>query len=433
MGVILVDMFTTLVQLMIASFFSGRYIQTKNLSRFMVIYTSIALVIYILTGYTIEFAGYLRTVLMYIFIFTMLLSMRSIPAVPVTIFILISTVLLFLFEIPNLLLVRLFHPGFVTLWDLSPAELLIWRILCLPDYVFSYAAPGWLCNRIFRFRTDRDITKYLPFLIVQAFMMIAPTWMALLYLGELTAALLCTVNLAANIFLDYLLARTFRRINRTHELELQKEQADNLLQAQIDHYNQLQDNIQAVRQVRHDMKNQLQTLSILLDEGNLPAARQQLSEYREQMTSIEAGRFTGNTVLDAVISAKVDLCRQKDIPITCSGSIPEDAIVDSVHLCSIGANLLDNAIHACEVLPHAILPKIEFSAQMKEGKLVFRCKNPANPEKPLKPTHPELSREHGWGLTILSRIAQEYSGEFLMQETDGTVNATLWLLPQNSQ
>lgn len=46
---------------------------------------------------------------------------------------------------------------------------------------------------------------------------------------------------------------------------------------------------------------------------------------------------------------------------------------------------------------------------------------------------PELTRAHGWGLSILERIAGEYQGQLMPQNGDGWVQVLLWLIPGSSQ
>ena len=427
MATFLVDMLTTFMQLICATFFMWKLIKAKRFLPFAVTYIGTTMLIYTLTGYLPGVPSYIRVTLSFASMFVILFHFRQIPRLPVAIYILLALCCMFLIELPSIIMARMINPDFTSVQDITPSQLFVWRTMYLPWFIFSYGFPYWLCSRIFKFENHKDISRYLPFILVQALMLVVPICLANRHTTDRFSAIIATVYLFANIILDLLLVRTFNSINRTHELERQQEQAQSILKAQLDYYNQLQENIQSLRQVRHDMKNQLQTLSILLEDREYDTAQKQLSAYREQLKKTETNRFTGNTVLDAVISAKADLCHQKDIPLSCSGSVPNDIAVDAVHLCSIAANLLDNSIHACDALPPEIMPSIQFSAQWKADKLLFLCKNPAVPGRELRLSAPKLNQEHGWGLSILSRIAQDYGGEMLLEERDGFVQASLWL------
>ena len=38
--------------------------------------------------------------------------------------------------------------------------------------------------------------------------------------------------------------------------------------------------------------------------------------------------------------------------------------------------------------------------------------------------------EHGWGLNILERIAQDYSGQMEIENPEGRVRILLWMIPK---
>lgn len=48
--------------------------------------------------------------------------------------------------------------------------------------------------------------------------------------------------------------------------------------------------------------------------------------------------------MDAVLSDKAMLCREKGVALTISTELPAELPIESTHLCSIFSNLLDNSI-----------------------------------------------------------------------------------------
>ena len=114
----------------------------------------------------------------------------------------------------------------------------------------------------------------------------------------------------------------------------------------------------------------------------------------------------------------------------CSGTLPTDLNIRAVNLCSIAANLLDNAIHACKSLNSDQMPKICFAVSVQEKRVIFSCENPVPPDFRLDEKEPELDQEHGWGLSILRSIADDYGGSLEIQQLDGIVKIVLWMLPK---
>lgn len=425
----LADILTTLPQMVVAGFIAGKYIQVKRQWPFTGLYILVSLLVYAVTGYVLDNAFTVRGILSLAAQITMVLIFCQIPRTHGVAYLLMSNACMFLAEIPADAVVFYLEPNFVELVYLHPSWIVTWKLLFLPLVVVSHAVPFWLCRRLFRTEGDAEITKYLPFLLIQAFLVIAPMFMAISFTDNYVFInSMCVVYLLANIGLDLQLMQTFGKINRAHTLELQQEQTQHMFQAQVDYYNQLRDNASATRQLRHDMVNQLQTLSILLEDGATDMALEQLSSLRETIGRTGRSRHTGNPVVDAVIESKLGLCTEAGIDLQCSGSLPVDAGIKAVSLCSVVANLLDNAIHACQDLRPDQSPVIRFSASVKNDRIVFCCENPAPPDMHLPNTEPKLTLEHGWGLSILRSIAAEYHGELQIQQQNEVITLFLWLL-----
>ena len=423
----ILDLLITLPQLVIAGWVLGKYIETRKFRQFFVLVVLSQLLCYAFTGYVVESYG-LRAFLALGIQVLLILCYTRISRTQALAFFAVANSAMFIFEVPMDLLLFTLVPDFSSVAAVEPGLLMAWKIAVVPTIFLAFVLPYWFFTKYVKKVGSQTITRYLPFFLLQLPMIIFPVVCTLAVSRDYVLINIVSVGyLVVNIVLDLLLMGTFERIDRTHELERREEQARALLKAQVDYYEQHSESARATRQLRHDMKNQLTTLSILLDEEDYDTARQQLSSFREKINRASEPRYTGNAVVDAVIRAKVDACAETGIIITCSGSLPLDLKVEPVSLCSIVANLLDNAIHALGKLPPSEEPVIEFSAGIKDGKAVFLCRNPA-PENALpEMASPSLHQEHGWGLNILRQIAGEYGGDMTIRQEGSIVTAVLWL------
>ena len=425
------DILTTIPQMSVAGFIIGKYVQVKRISQFTLLYTLLALVIYISTGSMDQVPYTARGLLSMGAQVFMVLSFGRIPKTHGLAFLLLADVCMFVTELPMDAVMHYLAPGFSNTSDLSPTWVVVWKLSYLPMLVVAHLIPFLICQRFFKTEGSPDVTKYFPFFLLQVFLVATPMFMAVEYTENYVMInILCILYLLANIGLDILLLRTFGKINRAHALELQEEQAQNMLQAQLDYYNQMQDNVRTIRQLRHDMNNQLQTLSILLENKAFDTAQEQLASLRETIGRTGKNRFTGNPVVDAVVESKIQVCNESGISLRCSGSLPPEIGIKAINLCSVTANLLDNAIHACQKLDQAEIPEIVFSVTVKEKRVIFCCENPAASGEKWVDATPELHQEHGWGLSILRNIAADYQGELQIQQQNGVVVAILWLIPE---
>ena len=79
---------------------------------------------------------------------------------------------------------------------------------------------------------------------------------------------------------DWLLLRLFRRIRRRQELQRQVDALERELELQEQRSRQLLDRAEGLRHLRHDLHNQLQTATLLLERGAADEARVLLEQLR---------------------------------------------------------------------------------------------------------------------------------------------------------
>ncbi len=207
----------------------------------------------------------------------------------------------------------------------------------------------------------------------------------------------------------------------------------NLLQAQLQlqqsYYRQMQDNIQQINYIRHDLSNQLQAAYQLLEHGHSDHMRTQLDYLQQNLREKVGPSYCANLMVDAVLSDKARICREQGIRLDAAVELPKELSINSSHLCSIFANLLDNSIKGIQESGTAH-PYIDLRASIRAGYLSIHCSNPSNSQK--KKVSRAPLRKHGLGLEILSQLAKEYNGSLQTQLDDGIFQTVMILsLPEH--
>lgn len=235
-----------------------------------------------------------------------------------------------------------------------------------------------------------------------------------------TSFVLCVlVMLGSNIF--YLVA--YRRYIFSQEQTQKLRQAEAQIETQAAYYERMQESILRVNQLRHDLNNQLQAARYLLEQGQTDQVRSQLDLLGESIARKVGPRYCANLMVDAVLSEKAKLCREKGLTLEVSVLLPGEIGVSNAHLCSIFSNLLDNSIRAAEASGSA--EPIRVRSDVQRGYLVIHCENPALPPKKAKDNDP--LRRHGLGLTILAQLARRYGGHMDAAYSDGHFTVDLLL------
>lgn len=200
------------------------------------------------------------------------------------------------------------------------------------------------------------------------------------------------------------------------------------LELQQSYYRQMQENIQQINHIRHDLSNQLQAAYQLLQNGHSDHVRTQLDDLQQNLREKVGPSYCANLMVDVVLSDKARTCRELGIRLDVAVELPKELSINSSHLCSIFSNLLDNSIKGIQE-SGTTQPYIDLRASICAGCLSIHCSNPANAQK-TKVSHDPL-RRHGLGLEILSHLAKEYNGSLQTQLLDGTFQTVMILsLPE---
>lgn len=427
------DLLTMLPQLVLEGVITARFIRARRPWLLTALVTLGSLLLLWLFGYQLNVPSVVKSLASLGWLLAMVLIFCRIPRVQAVAYLVIYLMLMMLLEMPVDLMMLQRYPNMVSASDLPLTVLVLSRTVYLPFYAMSLLIPYALCRRFLGKVQGQEYGKYLPILVAQCFMVLFPTWIALTTMQSTRQVLLiCFLFLLANIGLDVLLLGTFRRTQQVYEAQRQVQETENLLKAQSEYYHQLQGSAAALKSVQAEMVETLRHMSGELRQQHYDSVQQELSDFRGVIDRTGRRRYTGSAVVDAVLEEKARQCRQSGITLNIRGIIPTDVAIEPIHLCSIAGNLLDNAIHACEALGPEAEKTIEFTASMQGQRLVFLCRNTAAPGQRIARKQPELTRAHGWGLSILESIAGTYHGQLTTGSEDGWVQVLLWLIPDNA-
>ena len=242
------------------------------------------------------------------------------------------------------------------------------------------------------------------------------------------------IIIAVSILADLAYFHAIVTLRQIDLLEKQVALTEQELNNQLAYYQQMEDNITQVNQLRHDMKNQLQTAYLLFERDKKAEAERQLEVLRDALDSRVGNQFCSNLIVDAVLTEKARLCRQAEIRLDIRLDLPPNLSIEGAHLCSVFANVLDNAIAGCRAsgTPH---PQILLSAFVKQGFLIIRCQNSAPPNPKRSKKQKTLLPAHGLGLGILQRIAEIYHGALSTRQENGQyfTSVTLQFTPDQPE
>lgn len=125
----------------------------------------------------------------------------------------------------------------------------------------------------------------------------------------------------------------------------------------------------------HDIKNHLLILSALMDEEEFNKARQYIKKIQEPIKALDQRRYTENRIINSIINDKDKKAKLCEISLNIKVIGDFMTAIEDIDWCAILANLLDNAIEACEKVP-AEERKIDFSLVQKNEMIILNISNP---------------------------------------------------------
>lgn len=165
-----------------------------------------------------------------------------------------------------------------------------------------------------------------------------------------------------------------------------------------------------VMRMYHDIKNQLIGIAGT-DDGAVRRVRAE--RLLEQVKGFERIAYSGNSVLDALLNSKAEKAAGQQTTLNLFIEKNEYFCLDSMDLCSIIGNALDNALEAV-----AMLKPDERTVNMKmavvKGVLVIKVENPYQGELQME-NNRLLSRKpgphHGIGLSSIQYSTEKNGGK----------------------
>ena len=173
-----------------------------------------------------------------------------------------------------------------------------------------------------------------------------------------------------------------------------------------------------IRAMRHDMRNNIQVLKLLLENGEYDKLGEYLDEMGDNLSSADISAHTGDTIADAIIADKSALAQSHKLTLKSSGTIA-GVEISPVDMCKILANLLDNAIEAASVPELAELDDsirtIELQFRKTDNFFMISVTNPCFAAPKIEDGKIVTSKidlkNHGFGMHNIETAAEGYGGE----------------------
>lgn len=201
--------------------------------------------------------------------------------------------------------------------------------------------------------------------------------------------------------------------NQRHEAFLKKELTfiHNIFELQYEQYRSYKENSEFINQKCHDLKHQI---DVIRSEQDVEKRESYLQEMEKMIKHFKTDIVTGNGVLDTILTRKNAYCVAHNINFTCIADGKLLDFLETLDICSIFGNALDNAIEYVEKNPDPDKRMIKLKIFSQNSFLMICLENYCEEKLDLLQGFPDTTKEdkknHGYGLKSIRYTVEKYRG-----------------------
>ncbi len=194
-----------------------------------------------------------------------------------------------------------------------------------------------------------------------------------------------------------------------------------------DYYNKVEENQKDIREIRHNLINQIIVLKSQVNEGNVSEANKIMDEIISETQQNGWGIYTENVPINAILNAKINQGELYGVQWGLDIKVPKDLNIDMRDIGTVLGNTLDNAIEACSMLENGD-KLININIYCKNNNMTIYIKNPKNITGTAINTWKKDKDNHGLGLKSVRKIVNKYNGIIINEDknTYYEVNIMMW-------
>lgn len=240
------------------------------------------------------------------------------------------------------------------------------------------------------------------------------------------------VFIGAFIFsVGYYLYSIFEYHIRIYHQSIERNETE-YLKLQLSSLQNIKENEEHIKRMRHDLAGHLALIHALCEEGNYEKVQKYTEQLGECFVLPDNRILTGNKTADLVVSSRKKICDEYGLSFSFEGSLQHLQGMAAPDICGLFANAYDNAIEACIALPDAY---IHTKVHTTSNYTVIKISNPVSKKIPIRNNSIATTKKdmsfHGYGIDIMKRIAGKYKGSLTLKCDEKEFTVKIVLLNQS--
>lgn len=218
-----------------------------------------------------------------------------------------------------------------------------------------------------------------------------------------------------NIVVFYLIKNIVEREIRIRENEVFQIQVSD----QMNMYRSISESFDNQKRRTHEYKNQILCIESMLSKKQYSELEAYVMKLYGKLNAEADVINTNHVIINAILNTKYQEAMEKGIVFVFKVNDLSDLGICDEDVVTILANLLNNAVEACEKCKDKKIIKLKFIK--KEDKVIISVKNTYNDaicyeNGEIRTTKSSKPEEHGVGIKNVIKIIEKYNGSYIIQE-----------------
>jgi len=223
----------------------------------------------------------------------------------------------------------------------------------------------------------------------------------------------------AFLFINLIVVYLFEDLIKTKQNEYENLILSDQARAYEKELTMQQENVDAIRAYRHDMKHHLLAMRVMNKEGKVDELDRYIVQVSEALSEIEPIAYTGNVGVDGVLNYMLQKAKHNGIDVQLHVVIPEDLDIPVFDMNIILGNLIENAIEANECVDK---PRIDILMKYVKNALLIEISNTHVNTIDLINNEMVSTKQdkttHGYGIRNVRKVLSKYEHSLVFEENE---------------
>ncbi len=300
----------------------------------------------------------------------------------------------------------------------NPTELLasgVGRVIgMIGTKIFDFWIIVYSC-RIYKSKVKSLPLKYWILILMMPFLSAIMLDLIFPKIGDdMTVMVFFVVTICGLLYLNISVFNYFE----SYDNQVRVAALEQILERENENYRTLESSYAEVRSIKHDLRNQVSLLNNLIKSNDYATAQEHMCRLYDTVESATSVCYTGNAAIDSIINMKGTYAKCNGISFVTKVQV-NNILFDTVGVCRILGNALDNAIEACERLSSGGKSVFLMMSQF-ENKLIIELNN-TSPQVDTDNliTSKQNKAIHGIGLKSIRQTVEKLNGHLNYSYSDG--------------